>query len=1112
MVSYFEEPLEEVSSFPCGICSKRIHKNHKYIICNLCNYRVHFKCNKEDNKNKVWEHKLCIKCKEEAIPFQKLTDHQFFATSKGGINKDIDSLDLTIFPINRLKSFFKDINDLNTNLKDDEDNLEEINCNYLDIDEFHYKNKKDNLSLFHLNIASLCKHKEELETTLNLINLKFDVLGITETKIRENRDPLIDINMTGYKTYSTRTEAAKGGALLYVGEHLNSKPYKILDKIMYKPKQLESVFIEICNKGKKNIIIGCIYRHPSMELDEFNDDFLEPLLEELSTKDKTVFLMGDFNVDLMKIESDPHTSDFFDSMTSNLFVPHIVYPTRITSTSKTLIDNIYSNSPYFSQGISGNLTLTISDHMAQFLIIPENNDNNFKKANIYKRDHKNFDRVNFTLDLLEIDWNKVIDIGRNDPNECFNRFEATLNPVIDKYLPLKKLSRKDVKNHFKPWITIGIRNSIKRREKLYKKFIKAKNEESKNVYHKQYKDLRNDIVKLCRQSKKNHYQMFFTENANNLKSTWKGIKQIINIKDRDNNQLNSIMIDDTLCTDSRKIANGFNEYFATIAEKLQSRIYHEGHDFTKYLTEKNEKSFFIEPTDEIEIKQIIKNFSANKASGPHSIPNEILQYSIDILVYPLNRLINHSFTNGIYFQNLKISKTLPIYKNKGNFLEVENYRPISLLSNVNKIIEKLMHERLNKFLSVNNCIFINQFGFRSKHSTNHALISLTEGIRSSLDKNEIACGIFIDLQKAFDTVDHNILLSKLEHYGIRGIAHDWFKSYLSNRKQFVNINGEDSTELEMLYGVPQGSVLGPLLFLLYINDLHNSIKHCITRHFADDTCLLISNTSPKKLQKQLNADLRSLCKWLKANKISLNASKTELLLFRHPNKKINYEFKIKIDGKKIIPSKYVKYLGVLIDQHLNWNFHINLLNSKLSRVVGMLAKIRYYVSKATLRSIYYAIFASQLTYGSQIFGQINNKQFLRLECLQNKAIRIINFAKYRATVNPLYKESKILKIADNIKLQNFLLVFSDAKGDLPTALSNTFKLAQESHRYNTRGASQHKMVLPAAKTVVYGLRSIKYQSITIWNYLMGKYKINKLYEKSKLICKKFITKGFLDSY
>ena len=363
---------------------------------------------------------------------------------------------------------------------------------------------------------------------------------------------------------------------------------------------------------------------------------------------------------------------------------------------------------------------------------------------------------------------------------------------------------------------------------------------------------------------------------------------------------------------------------------------------------------------------IINNISVNKATGPHSIPTNILHLIKFNISEPLAKIVNLSFDKGIYFDCLKISKTIPTYKDKGSNLDCSNYRPISLLSNINKIIETLMHKRLYKFLTIHNCIYDLQFGFREKHSTNHALLHLTEDIRSALDDNSFAVGVFIDLQKAFDTVDHKILLDKLDYYGIRGLANDWFRSYLTNRKQFVTINGSDSDEVTMHIGVPQGSVLGPLLFLIYINDLHFAIKTCTTRHFAEDTNLLIKNKSLKQLKKYLNLDLRNLCNWLKANKISLNASKTELIVFRHPCKKMNYDLRIKIDGKKLFPSKYVKYLGISMDSHLNWSHHTNIIASKLSCAIGMLSEIRHYVSDSTLRSIYYGIFSSILTYGCQI--------------------------------------------------------------------------------------------------------------------------------------------------
>ena len=233
---------------------------------------------------------------------------------------------------------------------------------------------------------------------------------------------------------------------------------------------------------------------------------------------------------------------------------------------------------------------------------------------------------------------------------------------------------------------------------------------------------------------------------------------------------------------------------------------------------------------------------------------------------------NLSFELGKFPSLLKLVKVIPIFKNKNS---THNYRPISLLSNIDKILEKIVHKRIISFFEVNNVFFTRQFGFRSKHSTAHSLIALTEKIRNSLDKGKFTCGIFIDFQKAFDTVDHEILLQKLKHYGIRGISNSWFRSYLQHRKQFVCVSGQSSDTKEIKYGVPQGSVLGPLLFLIYINDIANSIAYSEPYIFADDTALVYSDHSLKSIKKRINIDLKLLVHWLNANKIALNVSKTE---------------------------------------------------------------------------------------------------------------------------------------------------------------------------------------------------------------------------------------------
>ena len=240
------------------------------------------------------------------------------------------------------------------------------------------------------------------------------------------------------------------------------------------------------------------------------------------------------------------------------------------------------------------------------------------------------------------------------------------------------------------------------------------------------------------------------------------------------------------------------------------------------------------------------------------------------------------------------------------------------------------------------------------------------------------------------------LLQKLEHYGIRGVANEWFSSsYQKNRKQFVSIGNVSSTIKELLTGVPQGSVLGPLLFLLYINDLHNSVRYAKTYHFADDTSVILSSTSLEILSKRINKDLFNLSNWLKASKLSLNVKKTELVIFRSRKLKIDNSFKFKLDGKRLVPTKSVKYLGVLLDEHLHWNEQISQVKMKLNRAIGILSKLRYNANLSVLKIIYHSLFGSRLLYGSQLWGQKILKTQTTFQALQNCALKKITFKKHK---------------------------------------------------------------------------------------------------------------------
>ena len=423
-----------------------------------------------------------------------------------------------------------------------------------------------------------------------------------------------------------------------------------------------------------------------------------------------------------------------------------------------------------------------------------------------------------------------------------------------------------------------------------------------------------------------------------------------------------------------------------------------------------------------------------------------------------------------------------------------------------------MFNRVYHFLETNKCIYDLQFGFRSKHSTNHALIEITEKIRNALDNHEVACGVFVDLQKAFDTVNHNILVDKLEYYGIRGVANNWFKTYLTGRSQYVSIDGFKSETKETKHGVPQGSVLGPLLFLIYINDLYKAIHFSKTYHFADDTHLLNISKSCKQIQKHMNIDLKCLFKWLTANKISLNCSKTELVIFHSNKSNKTFDFKIKINGSKVIPADNIKYLGVHLDDVLSGWKHCKVLTEKLNRANGMLCKVRHYVPKDELVSIYHAIFSSHLTYNCQVWGISNNSYVKKIEKLQNKAMKIINFKEFTAPSNPLYADCELLKLNDVIMLKNCLFVHDFLNNCLPNCFKDYYqKLNMVYDHYETRGSSRGALFVPATSTSKYGINSITYQSIKSWNHISSLIK-TRLSALSRTNLKNTLTHYFLDKY
>ena len=343
---YFDEPTDDNPNYPCGKCGLKVRNNHKAIQCDNCNFWNHIKCDGIDNSlyEKLKESSssyFCKICMELALPFQHLTNEQFFSCQKNISQNNKVYSSMQLFPSHRLNTLFKEINNFNDS-NYEEDESPSIDCKYYNADEIKKSFNQDGFSLFHLNIASLGCHKDELEELLSILDFKLDIIGLSETKIQKDQIPIFDINLKGYENFFTPTESTKGGTIIFFNENLNVNHRKDLDNKLYLSNKLESTFVEIINKGRKNIVIGCVYKHPSMDIDEYNSLF-EKVMDKISYENKEFYLLGDFNLDLLQMDDDSKIDDFYNIISSNFLVPHITIPTRVTSTSKTLIDNIFSN-------------------------------------------------------------------------------------------------------------------------------------------------------------------------------------------------------------------------------------------------------------------------------------------------------------------------------------------------------------------------------------------------------------------------------------------------------------------------------------------------------------------------------------------------------------------------------------------------------------------------------------------------------------------------------------------------------------------------------------------------------------------------------------------------
>ena len=876
--------------------------------------------------------------------------------------------------------------------------------------------------------------------------------------------------LCGYKVIGhNRVNRAGGGVAVCVQDHVY---FKERPDLSYFDEDCETVFIEV-EEGQQrqnhNVIIGVIYRPPNQDISSFNDK-MNTIVNIVRRENKTCYLLGDYNINILNYASHVQTAQFVDMMSSNVFLPLITRPSRVTATSATLIDNIFTNNiGDINHSVQGLFITDISDHFPVFHIakqmeIKEND------TYVYKRLYSSRNRENFCLAMSNMRWDEIN--RATDTQQAFDTFHKHLIEMYNKHFHKIRIKRKY--NNKKPWLSEGLKNSIKQKNKLYLKLKKGNSAHNDELY----KSYKRKLQQLMKVAEKCHYHFLLVKYSNDMKKSWGVIKSIINKNQRPHIQGRFTIGENLITTDNELISNKFNDFFINIGPTLAKSIPHVNKSPLSYLGNRLTESIYLDPVSENEIGQLIKSLK-DTAAGFDDLNAMCLKISPQFLVKPLTHICNLSLSQGIFPEQLKIANVIPLYKSDDSML-FNNYRPVSVLCVVSKIFEKIMYNRVTTFLEMFQILHGNQYGFRKKSSTHVALLTFIDKVIQAIENGEYAIGVFLDFSKAFDTVDHNILLDKLDHYGIRGCTLSWFRSYLSHRFQYVTYNGSQSSQQLIKCGVPQGSILGPLLFLVYINDLCIVCKSTEPVLLADDTNLFSSGSNARSLQDGVNNDLAIIAEWLKVNKLSLNIKKTHFMCFSAKNKPSPC-ISLQIDGEALAEVNKSKFLGVIIDNKLSWKDHISLVCRKVARGIGVIIKARKVLHSESMKCLYYSFIYPYLIYCNQVWGSACKTNIEPLLILQKRVMRIILGVHPRSPSEPLFITLKFLSCENIFEYLIGRLMYRIYHGEL-SVLHCLFTKNSDIHVHNTRQKCHYHM--PLCRTNL-GKCGLRYVGASVWNSILS---------------------------
>jgi hypothetical protein len=973
--------------------------------------------------------------------------------------------------------------------------------------------KSDIFTIISLNCQSLNAKYDQLKYFIDVYNnesYKISAICLQETWLTADSD-LSTFYIPGYHLISVgKSCSAHGGVAIYLHESFSFCSIQLESESNIWDGQFIQIEIENHLKESKTLILGNIYSPPRPSSDNINTFIVE--IESIFNhfrNFKHVVIAGDYNIDLLKFKDNELINTFFDSLLSCSYIPKITLPTRLTQRKGTLIDNFFLKiSDEFSSSTSGILLNDISDHLPYFVCLDylQISKTTTKFIKVIPPFTNNIE--NLINDLQEQSTlNRLQNIISNNPNESYANLLGILTPLLDKHFPSKYVRFNKYKHKKSKWITSSIMKSISFRDKLYIK-LKSTPVSSNDFSNLQtnFRTYSNILRRTIRAAKKSYYYNCFQKYKADMKKTWSTINDLI-CKTKNKNDFPSyFVINGAKVYNNNEIANKFNKFFTEIGPKLANNIdAPPNKSFEDFLKNPVPNSFEFSQISNQEISKAIDSLQPKTSCASDRISNKLLKAMKNELIDPLTKIINQTLDTGIFPDSLKEARVTPLYK-KNDMHLMDNYRPISILPSVSKVFERIIYNQIYSYFTDFKLFYKSQYGFRTRHSTEFAALELVDRILHEMDNNKLPVSIFMDLSKAFDTLDHKILLYKLNYYGFHDKSLHLLRSYLTNRRQYVEYDNVMSDYLNITCGVPQGSILGPLLFIIYINDLPSAVKLFNLIMYADDTTLFASlcnnNIHPNEITL-INEDLSIVNEWLKLNKLSLNILKTKAMIFHTPQRQINYP-DIYIDNIKIDFVDEFNFLGLIIDKHMKWKAHTSHISKKISKAIGVMSKLKNIIPKLAMLHIYNSLILSHLTYGLIVWGNFSKN----LVKLQKKAVRTINNVKYNAHTSGLFKQDNLLKLGDMRALHDFKFCFKYIHEMIPAYFLHQLSRDVPGHEHYTR--QSHQLRVPAVRHE-FARHSMTYRFPQIMNSMPPNIQ-TKIHTHSFQGFKFYIKQYFIQSY